>query len=278
MTPHIHLYVLSSGSKGNATVVEGPKGSILVDCGISRKALHARADEVGCDLARVQAILVTHEHWDHTSGLPVVARHFDGPIFATAGTASGRKSLSDIEFSLVDHDSTLNLCGMRVQAFPTSHDVNDPMGFRFEVRGTTDYGSDEVLDALGWATDTGYLTDAALDALYGCRILGLEANHDTRMLATGPYPWHLKRRVGGETGHLSNEQAAEALPHLVTHDTETIVALHLSQENNRPSIAVRTLAQAVGATEANSTFTEARTADGLLTVCAGAQDKPLMVW
>ncbi|MDO4807822.1 MAG: MBL fold metallo-hydrolase [Coriobacteriales bacterium] len=278
MTPHIHLYVLSSGSKGNATVVEGPTGSILVDCGISRKALHARADEVGCDLARVQAILVTHEHWDHTSGLPVVARHFDGPIFATAGTASGRKSLSDIEFSLVDHDSTLNLCGMRVQAFPTSHDVNDPMGFRFEVRGTTDYGSDEVLDALGWATDTGYLTDAALDALYGCRVLGLEANHDPRMLATGPYPWHLKRRVGGETGHLSNEQAAEALPHLVTHDTETIVALHLSQENNRPSIAVRTLAQAVGATEANSTFTEARTADGLLTVCAGAQDKPLMVW
>lgn len=278
MTPHIHLYVLASGSKGNATVVEGPGGSVLVDCGISRKALHARADEVGCDLTRVQAILVTHEHGDHTSGLPVVSRHFDGPIYATAGTATGRRNLADVEFVLVDHDATLELCGMHVQAFPTSHDVNDPMCFRFEVRGQTDYGQNEVLDALGWATDTGYLTDAALDALYGCRILGLEANHDPRMLATGPYPYYLKQRVAGEVGHLSNAQAAEALPHLVTHDTETIVALHLSQENNRPSIAVRALAQAVGATEANPTFTEARTPDGLLTVCAGAQDKPLVVW
>lgn len=278
MTPHIHLYVLSSGSKGNAAVVEGPDGSVLVDCGISRKALYARASEIGCDLGKVRAILVTHEHGDHTSGLPVVSKHFDGPIYATAGTVTGRRSLKDIKFSLIDHDATLDLCGMHVQAFPTSHDVNDPMCFRFEVRGATDYGNDEPLDAVGWATDTGYLTDAALDALYGCRILGLECNHDPHMLATGSYPYYLKRRIGGATGHLSNAQAAEALPHLVTHDTETIVALHLSQENNRPSVAVRALAQVTGAKKANATFTEARTPDGLLSICAGAQDKPLMVW
>ncbi len=278
MTPHMHLYVLASGSKGNAAVVAGPDGSILIDCGISRKALHERADAVGCDLSSVRAILVTHEHGDHTSGLRVVCNHFDGPVFTTAGTATGRKGLAQLPFTLIDHDETLELCGMRVQAFPTSHDVNDPMCFRFEVRGKDELGGDRLLDAIGWATDTGYLTDEALDALYGCRILGLEANHDKRMLQTGPYPYYLKARIASESGHLSNEQAAEALPFLVTHHTETVIALHISQENNRPSLAVRALAEAVNASAANDTFTEARTSDGLLSICAAAQDRRLAVW
>lgn len=275
MTPLIHLHVLASGSKGNATVVEGPTGSVLVDCGISRKRLHERANEVGCDLSRVQAILLTHEHGDHTAGLGVVCNHFDGPVYTTAGTATGRRGLANLPFTLVDHDATLEVAGMRIQAFPTSHDVNDPMCFEFEVR---DEDGQDVLDSVGWVTDTGFLTDDALDALYGCRILGIEANHDLRMLRSGPYPHFLKARVAGDFGHLSNEQAAEALPHLVTHDTETVVALHLSQENNRPSIAVRALAEAVGAVAANDTFTEARTTDGLLSICAGAQDRPISIW
>lgn len=278
MTPHMHLYVLASGSKGNAAVVEGPEGSVLVDCGISRKMLRERADEAGCDLSRVEAILLTHEHSDHTKGLRVVCNHFDGPVFTTPGTAGGRRNLSELSFTLVDHDATLELCGMRIQAFPTAHDVNDPMGFRFETRGRTQTEDDGVLDAIGWATDTGHLTDQALDALYGCRILGIESNHDPRMLANGPYPAYLKARISSSYGHLSNEQAAEAVPHLVTRDTETVVALHLSQENNRPSLAVRALAQALGAEAANTTFTEARTPDGMLTICAGAQDAPLVVW
>lgn len=277
MTPLIHLFLLASGSKGNAIVVEGPEGSVLVDCGISRKALHQRADEVGCDLSRVVAILVTHEHGDHTSGLSVVCNHFDGPLFATAGTASGKRHLMSLPFTLIDHDATLELAGMHVTAFPTSHDVNDPMCFRFEVRSSN--GPDaEILDAVGWVTDTGYVTDAALDALYGCRILGIEANHDRRMLLSGPYPSFLKSRVAGDHGHLSNDQAAEVLPALVTRDTETVIALHLSQENNRPSIAVRTLATAVGAQAANDAFTEARTPNGLLSICAAGQDRPLVVW
>lgn len=278
MIPHMHLYVLASGSKGNAAVVEGPQGSVLIDCGISRKALYERADEVGCDLDCVEAILLTHEHTDHTKGLHVVCNHFRGPVFTTPGTATGRRNLADIAFDLVNHNVMLELCGMRIQAFPTSHDVNDPMGFRFEVRGHADTGEDELLDAIGWVTDTGYLTDEALAALYGCRILGIEANHDRHMLATGPYPSYLKARIASESGHLSNEQAALAVPHLVTHNTETVIALHISQENNRPSLAVRALANALGAEPANETGTEARTPDGLLSICAGSQDRPLVVW
>lgn len=272
MIPLIHLYVLASGSKGNAAVVEGPEGSVLIDCGISRRALHQRADEVGCDLGKVRAILLTHEHGDHTSGLAVVTRHFDGPVYTTAGTATGRRSLAEIPFNLVDHDATLQLAGMRVQCFPTSHDVNDPMCFRFSAERNGDE------DALGWVTDTGCLTDEALDLLYGCRILGIESNHDEKMLEHGPYPRYLKQRIHSDLGHLSNAQAAEALRALVTSDTETVVGLHLSEKNNRPSIAVRTLAEAVGAEQTNTTFTEARTPDGLLTVCVASQDRPIAVY
>ncbi|MDO4797386.1 MAG: MBL fold metallo-hydrolase [Coriobacteriales bacterium] len=276
MTPCMHLYVLASGSKGNAAVVEGPHGSVLIDCGLSRKRLHERADEVGCNLANVVAVLLTHEHGDHTGGLTVLFNHFGGPVYTTAGTASGRRHLANLPFTLVDHDQTLEVAGMRVRAFPTSHDVCDPMCFRFEVPSPDD--PLHPRDAIGWVTDTGFVTDEAIEALYGCRILGIEANHDPRMLASGPYPAFLKARVAGDTGHLSNDQAAQVLPDLVTSDTETIVALHLSQENNRPSLAVRALAAAVGAEPANTTFTEARTPDGLLTVCASAQDRPLVVW
>lgn len=257
MTPRMHLYILASGSKGNAAVVEGPTGSVLVDCGLSRRELHRRADLVSCDLSRVCAVLVTHEHSDHTSGLSVIANHFDGPIYATEGTATARKHLERLPFTRVSHSCTLQLGGMHVQAFPTSHDVRDPMCFRFEVRE-----QGKVADAIAWATDTGHLTEPALRALHGCRVLGIEANHDPHMLATGPYPYFLKARVGGNNGHLSNLQAAEALPQLLTDETETVVAMHISENNNLPELAAEALEQVVR---------------GRATVLLGSQSEPLAI-
>ena len=270
MTPQIHLHVLASGSKGNASIVEGPEGSVLVDCGISRRALLGRAEELGVDVSRVTAVILTHEHSDHVGGLSVFCNRFDGPLFATAGTVAARRYLTELPFTLVGHEDELELAGMRVRTFPTSHDVADPIGLRFS---TAD-------DALGFCTDAGELGEEALDALAGTRILALESNHDERMLATGDYPAYLKARVGGPTGHLSNAQAAEALGRLVGPDTETVVAMHLSQENNRPSLCVRTLAEAVGAEvgAGEDGRPEARTPDGRLTICCSAQDWPLSVW
>ncbi len=270
MTPQIHLHVLASGSKGNASIVEGPEGSVLVDCGISRRALLGRAEELGVDVSRVTAVILTHEHSDHVGGLSVFCNRFDGPLFATAGTVAARRYLTELPFTLVGHEDELELAGMRVRTFPTSHDVADPIGLRFS---TAD-------DALGFCTDAGELGEEALDALAGTRILALESNHDERMLATGDYPAYLKARVGGPAGHLSNAQAAEALGRLVGPDTETVVAMHLSQENNRPSLCVRTLAEAVGAEvgAGEDGRPEARTPDGRLTICCSAQDWPLSVW
>ncbi len=274
MTPQIHLHVLASGSKGNAAVIEGPAGSVLVDDGITRRALLARARELGVNVDNIRAILLTHEHTDHIAGLPAFANHFGGPLYATAGTVAARERLSQLPFEVISRMDSLELGGMLVNVFPTSHDVADPVGFRF---ASIDENG-EVADALGYCTDTGMLTDEAGQALTGCRVLALEANHDERMLATGPYPGYLKQRIHGRRGHLSNAQAADALPDLVTKETEVIVGMHLSHENNRPSVAVRALAAAVGAEAANETFTEARTPDGHLTVCVSAQDAPLSVW
>ena len=270
MTPEIHLHVLASGSKGNAAVVEGPGGSVLVDCGISRRALLGRADELGVDMGRVVAVILTHEHSDHVGGLTVFCNRFDGPLLATAGTIAARRYLAELPFTLVGHSDELEVAGMRVRTFPTSHDVADSIGLRFS---TDD-------DALGFCTDTGELGEEALEALAGTRILALESNHDERMLATGTYPAYLKARVGGPCGHLSNAQAADALGRLVGPDTETVVAMHLSQENNRPSLCVRELATAVGAEVApgEGGRPEARTPDGRLTICCAAQDWPLSVF
>lgn len=270
MTPQIHLHVLASGSRGNAAVVEGPGGSVLVDCGISRRALSARADELGVDLGRVVAVVITHEHRDHVGGLTVFCGRFDGELVATAGTVGARDYLTGLPFTLVGHSDEIELAGMRVRTFPTSHDVADPIGLRFSADD----------DALGFCTDTGELGAEALEALAGVRVLALESNHDERMLADGPYPARLKARVAGPTGHLSNAQAAAALAELAGPDTETVVAMHLSQENNRPSLVVRALAAAVGAEPGpgEDGRPEARTADGRITVCCAAQDWPLTVW
>ena len=270
MTPEIHLHVLASGSKGNAALVEGPGGLVLVDDGLSRRALLGRADELGVDAERIVGVILTHEHSDHVGGLTVFCNRFDGPLFATAGTAGARRYLAELPFELVGHSDEFELAGMRVRTFPTSHDVADPVGLRFSTED----------DALGFCTDTGELGDEALNALAGTRILALESNHDEHMLATGDYPSYLKARVAGPTGHLSNAQTAAALERLVGEDTETVVAMHLSQENNRPSVCVRMLAAAVGAVVGadEDGRPEARTPDGRLTICCAAQDWPLTVW
>ncbi|ACV21794.1 ribonuclease Z [Slackia heliotrinireducens] len=231
----LKLHVLASGSKGNASVVENlaTGQAVLIDCGISKKAFMSRCTESGFDPARISTVLITHEHSDHTKGLGVVLRGLRS-LDAHPSVYVNRKNLNasrDIPAAIesVDADvahfealDSLDIGGMRVVPFATSHDAVASFGFRFEADG----------DVLGFMTDTGIVTPQAHDCLQGCRILALEGNHDVRMLENGPYPYVLKQRILGERGHLSNDQGASELADLLHNGLEQVVAMHISQNNN----------------------------------------------
>ena len=150
MQPLIHLHILASGSKGNATLVEGPEGMVLIDCGISNKQLLLRARELEVNVERLSAAIFTHEHSDHVNGLPVFAKRFDGPLYATKGTISGRRTIADLPFVPVKHDDEICVAGMRIRTFPTSHDVADPFGLHFMVEDA----AGDTIDSVGWCTDS----------------------------------------------------------------------------------------------------------------------------
>lgn len=248
----LRLHVLASGSKGNAAIVEdvATGEGVLVDCGVNGKAFMERCEQVGFEPLRLRAVVVTHDHSDHTQGLGVVLRGLarrakrlgqeaEPPtVWALPEVRAACRGLAEAARCAEVRDLALGqplaVAGLVLTAFPTSHDAAASCGFRVEGPGG---------DALGYLTDTGCLTPAAREALAGVRLLALESNHDGRMLAAGEYPAFLKARVGGERGHLSNDQAAAALDELLGPRLEWVVAMHLSENNNRPSLVERSLGE-----------------------------------
>ncbi|WP_216662544.1 MBL fold metallo-hydrolase [Adlercreutzia sp. ZJ473] len=247
------LHVLASGSKGNAAIVEDASTGrgVLVDCGICKRDLFARAAAAGFDLARLDAILITHDHADHVKGLGVATRGLAKaraaavpPVYALGPVRAASAEIAKVEGACDVRDmrcgASFGIGPVGVHPFHTSHDAAASCGFRFE---------DADGDALGYVTDTGVLTDEVRDALREVRMLALESNHDERMLREGPYPWALKQRVASDRGHLSNAQAADALLSLLSPRLEQVVGMHLSENNNLPSLAARALTGALAQAE-----------------------------
>ena len=229
----LKLHVLASGSKGNASVIENTQTGhgILIDCGICKRDFFARCVEAGFNPELLDAVFITHEHGDHTKGLGVVLRglaklgvhphvHVNPAIFnASKAIQDATAACGTMPFKAEDRISE---AGMGIIPFATSHDAAASFGFRVE----------DGSDVLGFMTDTGIVTGQAHDALQGCRILAIEANHDKRMLETGPYPYVIKQRIASEFGHLSNAQSAEELASLLHANLEHVVAMHISENNN----------------------------------------------
>lgn len=271
MAHTLHLHILGSGSKGNCALVEGPQGYIMVDDGFSRRETLRRMHELDLDEARVQALILTHEHTDHTRGIPIWHKNSGCALVTATRTAGASKSLDGLPFECIEPGDSLEIAGIGVETFATSHDAAEPFGMRFSCAG----------DSVGYATDTGVLSPGAVSCLAGARIVALECNHDLPMLRTGSYPRFLQDRIASDCGHLSNAQAAEAIAEIVTKATEQVVAMHISQENNRPSLAVRALAEALGAAlddELGSTATLAREGGPALHIRAAGQNRPFSVW
>ena len=216
---------LGSGSRGNATVIDSGKTRLLLDCGFPAKELERRAIEAGFDPESLDAILVTHERGDHIKGVGAVARRYKLPVWATHGTLRRGKCGRLPEYNTFSpHSESFDIGDIRVQPVPVPHDATEPCQYVFSANNKK----------LGILTDLGCITPLITEAFMKLDLLLLECNHDSQMLADGPYPPSLQRRVGGNHGHLNNFQAMSLLESIDCDQLQHIVLGHLSEKNNHP--------------------------------------------
>lgn len=219
---------LGSGSAGNSYYFESDGTGILVDAGFGSRETARRLEQIGRRPTAVQAVVVTHEHYDHIRGAESIARKLSVPIYLTEGTL-GASTIDPAETKIVvfENNSTFGIGELNVHARRTLHDAADPACFVIEARDGT---------RVGLASDLGYVDDAVLRHLRGCDGLFFESNHDLDMLRMGSYPWSLKRRIMSRLGHLSNDDSMSALEQMIGADLKTVCMIHLSQKNNHHSI------------------------------------------
>jgi len=234
---NLAVCILASGSKGNATFVTIGSTSILVDAGLTGIEIERRLKSRGLCPEDLDAILVTHEHTDHIQGVGVLSRRYNLPIYINRKTQRAAASqLGNVhDFRNFECGSTFMIKDLAVHPFSISHDAEDPAGFTVYQNGTK----------IGIATDLGIATSMVKEHLKGCSLLILEANHDATMLINGPYPWYLKQRIKGRTGHLSNEASKNILSEVQHDRLEHVTLAHLSEINNTPQKALSEVGQAM---------------------------------
>lgn len=235
----LRVGTLCSGSKGNAVYIEYGGTSVLIDCGISCRALTAALAQQGRTPDDLDGVFVTHEHSDHVRGLKMLMKKHRVPIHMTQSTADAycaENAGIDAE-RIVCHPSVFSerVGGVTVSSFPTSHDSVQSVGYRISAGNL----------AVAVATDMGYVSDSVRQNLLGAKYVVLESNHDENMLLLGPYPYHLKRRILSRRGHLSNDDAAALAVELLQNGTERILLAHLSENNNTPLLARQTVLSAL---------------------------------
>jgi len=236
----LELCVLGSGSSGNCIYIAAGATRMLIDAGLSLRALRARLKTLECDVTDLAAVLVTHEHSDHCLGLPALARaHPALRLLANESTAAGVEQAvrgnGSLSWDIFETGAAFEIGALRVQSFSVPHDAGDP------VACVLDDGSSR----LGIATDLGIATPVVRRHLRDCDALVLETNHDIEMLRQSGRPWSLIQRILGRQGHLSNEQAAELLAEVAGARLRTVFTAHLSADCNTPDLSAYALRRAL---------------------------------
>ncbi len=226
----LRLTVLGSGSRGNALLLEGGDTRLLVDAGFGPRALSARLGVAGCPPEAVTALVLTHEHTDHASGAADATARWGWPIVASAGTWPALPVARAAEWPLLTPSAGTAIGAFDVQAIPVPHDASEPMALVVTHRASG--------CRAGIALDLGHVPEPLVAAFAGLDLLVVEANHDPQRLAAGPYPWMLKRRIGGGTGHLPNAAAAALAARCAHRGLRGVVLAHLSEVNNTPALAL----------------------------------------
>ena len=228
---------LGSGSAGNALLVESGATCLMVDCGFGQRETLRRLARLGRDPADLSGILITHEHGDHVGGVFPLARRHRLPVWLTHGTlAACAAAAAAVDVRIIDSHVAFVVDALEIQPFPVPHDAREPVQYVFS----------DGLRRLGLLTDAGDVTRHMRNVLSKVDGLVLECNHDAALLAASNYPASLRRRIAGRLGHLENGAAAGLLRDIDCSRLQHVVAAHLSERNNHPSLAIRALATVLG--------------------------------
>ncbi|MET1254315.1 MBL fold metallo-hydrolase [Aliikangiella maris] len=231
---NVKVCSLGSGSKGNATLIQFDQSIILVDSGFSSKELESRLTTLELRPADINAILVTHEHSDHFNGVPVFSNKFNIPVWMSPGTSLHPRADKIRSLNLINIHDSFELAGIQILPVAVPHDSREACQFVFH--------NDNY--RIGILTDLGHVTQHVISCFAECDALLLEFNHDITMLMQGNYPASLKARVGGNLGHLNNQQALNFLHAINKSRLKLLAAMHLSEENNCPELVKNIIQQA----------------------------------
>lgn len=222
------ICVLASGSKGNSSYIETNQTKSLVDIGMSAGYIAKSLKNIGVNPSDIQRIFITHTHTDHIAGLKVFLKKYHPTVYLT------EKMEKELGFDIDDKvyiDEGVSIADLDVGVVKTSHDAADSNGYIFS----------SLNKSIVYITDTGYIHVKNFDKLKNKSVYVFESNHDIRMLKEGKYPYYLQQRILSDKGHLSNKDSAYYLSEFIGDNTEKIILIHLSEENNKPEVALKTL-------------------------------------
>lgn len=225
---------LYSGSSGNCLFLRAGNTKILIDAGLSAKRIITALASIGEKPSEISAILITHEHSDHIKGAGILSRKLDVPVYANSNTWEAMRNMlgpvKEEHTVCFTTNCEFDIGAITVRPFQTPHDAAESVGFNF-------FAENKKVTV---ATDIGHMNLELLKNLESSDLLLLESNHDVQMLRAGPYPWHLKKRIEGDHGHLSNEMAAKLIAYMAEKGANKFLLGHLSRENNFPELAYQT--------------------------------------
>ena len=226
----LNVCVLASGSKGNSTYIASPNTKILIDMGMTCSYIVNKLKSLEVNPNEIDGILISHTHSDHIAGLKVFLKKYNPTLYLTEKMYLDLKNQMTIS-SYIIIDKEFNIKDLKITPVKTSHDASDSQGYIVENQGKT----------AAYITDTGYINQKNYQILTNKNVYIMESNHDITMLMEGKYPYHLKQRILGDYGHLSNHDSANYLSKFIGNETKHVFLAHLSEENNTPTLALTTL-------------------------------------
>lgn len=226
---------LYSGSSGNSFFIQSDNTNILVDVGVSAKKITESLIELEHSIEKIDAILITHEHIDHTKGLSILSSKYNIPVYANQKTwdalSKHREKISPNNIKIFNNLEDFYIGELKISPFSVSHDAADPCGFNI-------YYNNKKISI---ATDIGQINENTLNSLKNSSFLFLESNYDPNILKMSSYPYLLKQRIAGNKGHMSNITAGKVLQQIADNNLRNVLLIHLSKENNFPELAYETV-------------------------------------